>query len=56
MMPASDTEMKFASLLYFKTFERELPERNYLRQDIEYIIDQLLNHPEKDVFHSDLLH
>jgi hypothetical protein len=55
-MPASEKYLKFAELLYFQAFEKELPQRDYKQQDIEYIIQELMNHPHGDVFKSELLH
>lgn len=55
-MPANEKEMKLAALLYYHTFEEELPDRNYRKQDIDYIIQQLIMNPEKDVFDSYFLH
>jgi hypothetical protein len=55
-MPASEKYLKFAELLYFQTFEQELPKRDYKQQDIEYIIQVLMNHPQDDLFESEVLH
>lgn len=55
-MPASEIDLKLASLLYFQIFGIEFPERNYNQQDIEYIIQELISHPETDVFSSSVLH
>ncbi|MBY0123197.1 hypothetical protein [Bacillus sp. S/N-304-OC-R1] len=38
---ATDQELKYASILYFHAYGEELPLRNYCKQDIEYIIEQL---------------
>lgn len=40
-MPATEKELKYASILYYHAYEREFPMRDYRRQDIEYIIHQL---------------
>ncbi|MBE3570965.1 MAG: hypothetical protein IMW92_12955 [Bacillales bacterium] len=40
-MPASEKQLKYASILYYQVYGTELPERNYNKQDIDYIIDQL---------------
>lgn len=48
--------MKYAELLYFKTFGKELPLRDYRKQDIEYIIQQLEMNPEEGVFNSFIIH
>jgi hypothetical protein len=55
-MPASEIDVKLAALLYFQIFGTELPERNYNQQDIEYIIQELMNHPEPSVFNNTVLH
>ncbi|MHC0036478.1 hypothetical protein [Pseudoneobacillus sp. C159] len=47
--------MKLAEILYFRTFQKELPNLKFKQQDIEYIINQLMSYPEMDVFDSDLL-
>ncbi|UQD53552.1 hypothetical protein C0971_17165 [Bacillus methanolicus] len=41
LMPASETQLKLASILYYKVYGTELPDRKYNKQDIDYIIDQL---------------
>lgn len=55
-MPASENYLRYASLLYFKTFEVELPKQNYKQQDVEYIISELSKNPEIDVFRSIVVH
>jgi hypothetical protein len=55
-MPASEIDLKLASLLYFQIFGVDFPEQNYNQQDIEYIISELISHPEINVFNSSVLH
>lgn len=40
-MPASERELKFVSILFYQTFGEELPNRDYRKQDIEYILQQI---------------
>lgn len=40
-MPASEKELKIASILYYQVFGEELPIRDYKKQDIQYIIEQI---------------
>jgi hypothetical protein len=55
-MPASERELKYAAILFYKTFEMDLPLLNYSQQDIEYIIQQLSSNPDENTFKSNLLH
>lgn len=55
-MPASEKEVKYAALLYFKTFEKELPQLEYRKQDIAYIIEQLETQSKEEVFMSTIIH
>jgi hypothetical protein len=55
-MPAFEIDLKIAAILYFQIFGMEMPERDYNQQDIEYIIQELMNNPELDVFQSSVLH
>ncbi|WP_442596820.1 hypothetical protein [Neobacillus sp. D3-1R] len=43
-------------MLYFRTFEQELPLLDYRKQDIDYIIEQLETKPKDEVFISYILH
>ncbi|GLB59013.1 hypothetical protein [Cytobacillus sp. NCCP-133] len=57
-MPAEEAELKLASILYYQAFQEKLPVRNYRKQDIEYIIQQLnIKLIEgKEAFESSILH
>ncbi|WP_170289667.1 hypothetical protein [Cytobacillus depressus] len=47
-----------ASILYFHAYGHDLPLRDYRKQDIEYIIQQLLSVEEEglDPFSGQLVH
>lgn len=57
-MPATELELKYASILYYHAYEQELPMRDYRRQDIEYIIEQLRNKLAEGIepFSSPIVH
>lgn len=57
-MPASDKNMKLASIMYYQAYGKELPLYDYRQQDIQYIIEQLNLKLKKDkeIFTIDRLH
>lgn len=57
-MPATEKQLKLASIMYFQSYGEELPLYDYKQQDIEYIIEQLnIKLRENiEVFHSAILH
>lgn len=57
-MPASEKQLKLASILYFQHYGEELPLYEYKQQDIEYIIEQLKIQLREniEVFDSPILH
>lgn len=58
MAPASQTDLKVASILYFQLYEKDLPKQEYTNQDIQYIIKQLeqSRNTNVDYFTSELVH
>ncbi|MFK2825589.1 hypothetical protein QYG89_07845 [Bacillus sp. B190/17] len=57
-MPADDFELSLAALLYYHAYERELPVRDYRKQDIQYIIQKLQHKIDtgQDELESGMIH
>lgn len=55
---ANEKELKIASLLYYQKYEQELPLRDYSKQEIDYIIEQLRLDVKDDQnrLHNSIIH
>lgn len=57
-MPASEKQLKLASLMYYQIYGEELPLYEYKQQDIDFIIEQLgiKFREDKEIFQAEILH